>query len=89
MPGLFIVPVLLAMMPIEKSVGFHDKEKNNKIASLAVFLGIASILYYFISNIFSLSDYEILSHPKGLNTAAVDLKYWTLLFVLLGFLGVS
>lgn len=89
MPGLFVVPLLLAMMPIDRVTPSRDAGKSSRTVSALVLLGAASGFYYFIASVAGLPDDEIFRHPPGSNLGAPELRGWSILFLALGFSGVA
>ena len=89
MPGLFVVPLLFAIMPIEKVAASRDAGGRSRTVSALVLLGAASVLYYFLVSVAGLSDDEIFRHPPGSNVGVPDLRGWSTFFLALGFSGVA
>lgn len=90
MPGLFVVPFLLALMPVDRCVAFDCVRSGyNRAAFLLAFVAISSIFGCLIYAILAHPDDEILRHPQNLNMGLPDLKYWTVSLLALWFAGVA
>lgn len=94
MPGLFLVPLLLVMMPRSRCMAVVDKSvggqlNNNKILQFSCFFGLLFLFSYFVFKSFYLSIEEIDSYPNNLNLGISEWRYFTLFLLTLGFVGVA
>ncbi|WP_313311917.1 hypothetical protein [Pulveribacter sp.] len=89
MPGLFFVPLVLAVMPFNEPIRPLCNEGVRKYFSVFAFAGAACAGYYFLSSIAALTDDEIIGRPMGVAVGFPELRYWTLLALALCFVCVA
>ncbi|PIF93503.1 hypothetical protein CLU86_4463 [Acidovorax sp. 62] len=89
MPGLFVVPLMLAALPIYGTEGVLKKISPNNRWVGVFFVGLLLIVAWIFLKINNLSDAEILMHPPGEKIGMSDLRSWSLLFILIGLFFVA
>ncbi|MFT4193638.1 hypothetical protein [Ottowia sp.] len=84
MPGLFLVPLALACLPFDAGGRAFQPAWR-----WPVFLLLSALAVFACWPLLGLRDEEILRHPPGTTLGFVELKHWSIGFVLVGMVVIA